>query len=443
MGYGSGRFPIERASKLGHMKLIEHEQITRLIRQFESVDSAEDSPVGMLSGNLDLTTDSEIEFIITVDGGQAVIPNELRRDKRIGFIKVCAMLIRRTDIQRLRANPVVDPRELATMFDDSVWFQPAAVPLAGIRLPGETVKETIRKIVDAVLEYTKLYDTLNFLVSRLWDSSYEMDSEKNPEAPHMNCLACDTRVYLPRNSFNFSCSHCNHAHRLGDYLGIAQQIPDDWSREETIMSLRNAMETLSIFHFLIRQWRIRPDALGRILFLKDGPLLLRAQLSRLVEPIRAFLAHLRDQEVNFNLVGVEKNGELVDHIEDIKRHLVEAGDFFLPSVQYIIEEIAGLQYDPGKYRNRVQYGSKVVVRLGPDHVVPLDVPTGDFLAEPTPSDLIGLRDIVRVLSEMTSYLHDNALIPIKLVNDYSSISERPSGDILQAFARELLGGQVR
>ena len=130
MGYGSGRFPIERASKLGHMKLIEHEQITRLIRQFESVDSTEDNPVGMLSGNLDLTTDSEIEFIITVDGGQAVIPNELRRDKRIGFIKVCAMLIRRTDIQRLRANPVVDPRELAIMFDDSVWFQPAAVPLA-------------------------------------------------------------------------------------------------------------------------------------------------------------------------------------------------------------------------------------------------------------------------------------------------------------------------
>jgi hypothetical protein len=38
---------------------------------------------------------------------------------------------------------------------------------------------------------------------------------------------------------------------------------------------------------------------------------------------------------------------------------------------------------------------------------------------------------------MTSYSHDNALIPIKLVNEYSSISQCPSGDILKAFAGAL------
>jgi hypothetical protein len=212
---------------------------------------------------------------------------------------------------------------------------------------------------------------------------------------------------------------------------------DDWAREEAAISLRNVLETLTLFHFVIRYWQKNPVILSEILFIKDGPLLLRAQLYRLVDSIRDLITTLKTQNVSLHLVGIEKNGELVDHIEDIKKHLSNPGDFFLPSVEYIIEEIAGLSFDRTKYRNRVQYGSKVVIRLGPDHVVPLDIPTGTFLLEPKTEDLLGFVETASVLSEMTSYSHDNALIPIKLVNDYSSISQSPSGDILKAFAGNL------
>jgi hypothetical protein len=146
---------------------------------------------------------------------------------------------------------------------------------------------------------------------------------------------------------------------------------------------------------------------------------------------------LSDKGAELNLVGITKNGELVDQLDAIKQHLRTPGNFFLPSVKYLMEEIAGLRYDPTTYRNRVQYGAKVVLRLSGDHVVPLDVPTGDFLTDPTPSDLLGLSRIAPVLAEMTSYSHDNALIPLVLANQYSSISERPSGDILKAFAGKL------
>ena len=439
MSYGSGRFPLERASKLGHVKLIEHEHVSRLIRQFERADTAADAPIGGISGRIDLLVPSQIRFVVAIDGGQAVIPNEVRRDKRIAFIKVCAMLIRREDIAFLRQNPVIDPRDLAKMFDGGVWFQAAVLPLAGISIPGESVKETIRKTVDAVLEYTKLYETLNYLVSRIWDPSYDMNPNTNPRAPHMDCLRCGVAVWLPRNAINFECPSCHYPHRLGDYLGIAQEAPEDWTREEAVMSLRSALETLTLFHFIIRYSQSQPEVLPQTLFLKDGPLLLRAQLSRLVEPIRALIVAVRDRGLRLQLAGIEKNGELVDHIEDLKKHLPDPGDYFLPTVRYMIEEVAGLQYDPTKYRNRVQYGSKVVLRLGPDHVVPLDIPTGDFLPEPTMKDLIGFTETAGVLAEMTSYSHDNALIPIKLVNEYSSISERPSGDILKAFAGSLFG----
>ena len=437
MGYGSGRFPVERASKLGHVKLVEHEQVTRLVRQFERTDTGEDAPLGERSGHLDLNIPSSIRYVITVDGGQAVIPNQVRRDKRIAFVTVCAMAIRRDDITALRANPVIDPRDLTRLFNEGVWFQPAVLPLAGIAIPGETVKETIRKTVDAVLEYTQLYPVLNFLVSRQWDPGYDMNPATNPAAPHMDCLACGAVIWLQRDSFNFACPSCRHQHRLADYLGIAQEAPENWAREEAAMSLRNVLETLTLFHFVAHYWQTKPEVLGEVLFLKDGPLLLRAQLSRLVEPIRAFISRMRSEGAKLHIAGTEKNGELVDHIDDIKKHLGEPGDFFLPSVRYILEQVAGLHFDPAKYRNRVQYGAKVVVRLGPDHVVALDIPTGDFLLEPRSTDLVGFSETAAVLAEMTSYSHDNALIPIKLVNDYSSIAERPSGDILKAFAGNL------
>jgi hypothetical protein len=428
---------LERASKLGHLKLVEHEQVARLVRQFERVDTAADEALGGYTGTIDLSHPSPIRFVVTVDGGQAVIPNEVRRDKRMAFIKVCAMLIRREDIAFLRRNPVIDPREIAAMFDKGVWFLPAVLPLSGISFPGETVRETIRKTVDAVLEYTKLYDTLNYLVSRAWEPGFDMDPVTNPRAPHMDCLRCGAVIWLPRHAINFACVECKHPHRLSDYLGIAQDAPEDWSREEAAMSLRNALETLTMFHFVTQYWTTKPHVLRETLFLKDGPLLLRAQLSRLVEPIRALVARIKADGIAFHIAGIEKNGDLVDQLEGIKTHLPHNGDFFLPSVRYLLEEIAGLHYDPTQYRNRVQYGAKVVLRLGPDHVVPLDIPTDGFLTNPTETDLIGFAGTAAVLSEMTSYSHDNALIPIKLVNEYSSISERPSGDILKAFAGSL------
>ena len=67
-------------------------------------------------------------------------------------------------------------------------------------------------------------------------------------------------------------------------------------------------------------------------------------------------------------------------------------------------------------------------------MIPLDIPTGDFVLDPKAANLIGFPEVVSVLAEMTSYSHDNALIPVKLVNSYSSISQSPSGDILKAFA---------
>jgi hypothetical protein len=129
---------------------------------------------------------------------------------------------------------------------------------------------------------------------------------------------------------------------------------------------------------------------------------------------------------------------MVDFIMQRNSMLPETGDYFLPSVQYFMEDIAGSVMTL-QYRNRVAYGAKVVVRLGPSHTLVLNVPTGGFLTDPTPHDLIGFETAVRTLSELVSYRYPNALIPLVLANSAASIARRPSGDILNAFAQHLTG----
>lgn len=438
MAYAKDSWPVENASKLGHIKLIESPNIRRLISQFEATEPLADRPVGYLTGHVDLSIPAGVDYVIAIDGGQAVVPNSVRREKRLAWIKVSAVVLRMEDLNYMRSHPLMDPRDTAKLLvGRNVWTNEAVLPLAGVSIPGESVRETVRKTIDDVLHYTGLYSTLQFLVSREWDPSYQMPG---PDSPNFACPQCGVTVYVPRSRLLFSCTSCGCALRLADYLGVTEETPEAWSREEVASAFRNVLETLTLFYFLRLWWERRPSLLERIVFIKDGPLLLRAQLSRLVEPIRTFIACLRDRGVHVSIAGIEKTGDVVNHLDDIKTHLPNPGDFFLPSVRYLVEEIAGYAM-PSYYRNRVQYGAKVVVRLGPQHVLPLNVPTGQFLLEPKPEDLIGFEKTVRTLKELLSYRYENAILPLIVSNSLSSIAYQPSSEILKQYMEELFSRQ--
>lgn len=433
MSYAKDGYPIEQASKIGHLKLVGNELIRRVIEDFEDVSPSSNGPKVSKTGNVDLSVESGIRRVITVDGGQAVVPNPARREKAMAFVQVAACLLRMDDLRYMREHPLMDPRDVTKVLEGAVWYNPAAIPLSGIHHPGLTVQQTIRRIVDRSLSETGLYDTLAFLVYRGWETQWGVPEE---ELPHMSCVACDKEMPLPRWKLKFECPACGSKHTLSDYLSIGTQGPDDWSREEAASAIRDALETLSLMHFL-RIYRDDEEVLGETLFVKDGPLLLRAALSRLVVPIRDFIAYLRTEGRPPNLVGVEKTGNFADFLEEYRQTLDETGDFFLPSVRFVVEEITGSVMTSG-YRNRVSYGAKIGVRIGPDHLLALNVPTGPFLTEPEPQNLIAFDASVRSLSELVSYRYPNALIPLVLANSAASIALKPSGDILSAFADSLM-----
>jgi hypothetical protein len=437
MAYGGGKYPTEAASKVAHMKLLQNPTITSLITQFDATDPGTDPSSGECTGSVDLDEPHGITHVVTVDGGEVIVPNPVRREKAVGFVNVCTTMFSMATLDRLRNEPWMDPRDYATLLTESQTLQPAILPLAGVALPNQTVRQSIRTLIDQTLEMSGLYPTLNFLVSRMWDDSYQMPG---PGSPFMMCRSCRSEFSLPRNQRVFACPACRHSHTLSDYLGIAEDGSDDWARSDAVSQLRDVLETLSLFA-VVKGLQSEGDILGRVLFVKDGPLILRANLYRLADAIRELLTHLRARSVAVNIVGVEKHGEMVDFIPFVLRELPNAGDFFLPSVPYIVREIKGGEFpaDPRLYRNRVSYGAKLIARVGADHTLALNIPTGPFILEPAPGDLLGYERIICALARLVSYRYDNALMPIVATNAAASLSFNPSGRILEHFVDEMLG----
>ena len=169
MAYGAEGFPLEQASKIGHLKMVKSDLIKRVIEDFEDFAPSAGAPLVTKTGKVDLSEQSPIRLVVTVDGGQAVVPNPVRREKAMAFLQVAACMLRMDDLRYMREHPFMDPRDLKRMIEGDIWYNPAAIPLAGVHLPGLTVQQTIRRTADRTLSETGLYETLKFLVYREWE----------------------------------------------------------------------------------------------------------------------------------------------------------------------------------------------------------------------------------------------------------------------------------
>ena len=68
----------------------------------------------------------------------------------------------------------------------------------------------------------------------------------------------------------------------------------------------------------------------------------------------------------------------------------------------------------------------------------MTIPARSYMADPKPSDMPYLQDILALIAELRCSMYDNSLIPVALANKLVSLSDFPSQRILTTFARENL-----
>lgn len=219
------------------------------------------------------------------------------------------------------------------------------------------------------------------------------------------------------------------------------ELHDDNTSESIAIALMQLIEHITLFSFIRVLYENNPERLGEVLFIKDGPLALFSQYSRLIPPMREFLSFINENHV-VNVVGVEKSGVFYEHAQIVDLKLDKVGDYFVPDNKYIFSNIKHGDYHTTQYGERVIYGSKVFMKLDEHETALFSIPIKQFTTNPKKEDFINIDSILQTLIGLKSRQFTNALLPIVAVNKIASMAMYPSNSILSRFTESMLHREI-
>ena len=285
MPYTRGnRLPGERASKIGHLQVVKSELVGRLVREFQS-DTAQSIAEGT---NWEPVTTSEkpLSIVFAVDGSQQPIIGKKPPYKELMFVKTALLRIDAAKLEKIDKS-APHPFALRDLLKDAAVYHSTVFPLRHIWLPGETLYHTVRKVA-----FESLRDDLSgsVLETLKW-LAYEKWTADKRQLELFECPHCHDKVAtLLYDQSEGDCPGCGKHIYITDMLGFHQEMTEDFASENVPSSYRAIHETLLVFTGIKYFWEKDRKTIPECLFVKDGPLSLRAQYSKLVIPIRKFLS---------------------------------------------------------------------------------------------------------------------------------------------------------
>ncbi len=442
MPYSQGtRLPGEQASKLGHLQVLQSTLVQKLVQLFE-VPGVEQRSNGASWGVVP-SLGQPLDLIFGVDGSLQIIEDKVPPHKALAFVKTAVMSLDQTAIAQLdKESP--HPFAIRDLMAASARYHATALPLRHIRVPDVSLYDAIRGIIfdsvrDASLDSEPM-ETLKWL-------AYEKWSGGNKSLPEFQCPVCASEyATLPYGAETGPCPSCGAELYITDMLGFHLDMVEEAAADSVATAYMNIHETLLLFTGIRYFWETNPNILRRCLFLKDGPLQIRAQYSKLVNPIRRFLWHAHQQGISICIAGQEKTGAFCEHLELIGRE-VPPGHYFIPGHLYICEEIQHRPAGGAPYGKDTNYGVKVFLVLDDRYRfvlnIPVDVSMDHFIRNPTSGHLIGFDRIMATLPSILSTRYENALLPVELAHAVASLSTYPSGHVLKLFADSAMRGHAQ
>ena len=437
MPYKAGeRLPAERASRLGHLDVLKSELVKKLCKSFEEPGQSLIST--SCSWEAMPTKGQPLPLVFGVDGSMQVIESETPPYKALAFVKTALLRLDQVALSTIdRESP--HPLALRDILADSALYHATVLPLRHVVILGMSVYDAVRQIIfesmrDASLD-SEPFETLKWLIYQKWDKN------GNRDLPPFECPHCEyQKTTLPFDADIGRCPNCKGELNVTDMLGFHQEMAPDSAPETVATAYMSIHETLLLLTGVRYFWEKNKKLLSNCLFVKDGPLSIRAQYSKLVAPIRRFLAFARDQGCPVHIIGQEKTGAFADHLQLIGNN-APVQTLFIPGNQYIKEQIQHRPNRGAPYGKDTNYGAKVFVRISHFHQTVLNIPTGEYVENPTLSNLIGAERIFATLPTILSNRFEGALLPIELAHGVASLSTYPSAKILKIFA-EAKGSQT-
>ncbi|HMP05003.1 MAG TPA: hypothetical protein PJ982_01530 [Lacipirellulaceae bacterium] len=433
----------EKASKLGHLTLLNSPWVQELVAGFERIRGQDGDPTNTQWRSFNPADGTPLSRVWAVDGSFVNVRSTDVPPREVAFVKTALVLLDREQMAEIDPN-FPHPLDLRDAMAESGLFHATAFPLRHVHTSKGSNLLAVRHIINDSIKMEQdgeFYLTLKWLAYRKWSST-------PTSSPDFQCPVCgiDISDGLPCDADSAPCPHCGSEVFLTDMPGFHQEMGEDAAPESVASAYMLVMEHLMLFTPVRLAWD-SPDTrlISDTLFLKDGPLTLRGQYSKLVEPIRALLQHSKEVGRTIHIVGQEKTGTFVDHLEEIAKFAPPQDRRERPSVavlthDFVRREVQRMPERANPYGLKTNWGEKMYLKLDPGTHMGMSVPTGAYDESgtfPTPADLIGLDRILATLPTLVSRRFEGGLYPIELANGIASLSSYPSAKILQRFlARE-------
>jgi hypothetical protein len=422
----SDRMPAERASKLGHLDVLKSPLVQELCKSFE--DPTVDKPSGATEW-VPFGKGEPLTLVFGVDGSMQIIEKtESKPHKALGFVKTALVTLDQIALATLdKYEP--HPFAVRDILEKSQLYHATVFPLRYVYCKGQSVYHAVRHVVLESLKHSldgQVLETLKWLAYEKWDGQQKA-------LPPFDCPHCRESVAtLSYDTETGVCPGCNTEILITDMLGFHHIMAEESAPDAVASDYMGLHETLLLFTGVRFFWEHNRLLLSRSLFVKDGPLSIRAQYSKLVNPIRRFLSHAKSAGIEVCILGQEKSGAFWDHLQLIGDDAA-VGTLFIPGDKYIREQIQHRPPGGDKYGIYTNYGAKVFLKLDERHKFVLNIPNAS-LSEPQSASLIGAPRIYGTLPTILSSRYEDALLPIQMAHSVASLSTYPSAKVLSMFA---------
>ena len=257
---------------------------------------------------------------------------------------------------------------------------------------------------------------------------------------------CEQRISRPREDTLCPCEDRRHLYPT-DSLRTHERFYDNSSSEQAFTAFRMVVEHLLLVNILRYFHRNHPPRwFDEIAFVMDGPLAIFGMPAWLKEHIQSEVAKIHNDLVRQGhdgllLMGMEKSGEFLDHLEELDWHQSEGPRQRLqpvtalaPTTEYVYQHIRPNPDTQKAYGQAVYYGRKILYknRTG-QHAVVMTPIVNSAGRKPNGTELIAfprLGEALDIVDELYTHLYRDGFIPLVRAHAHAAIPLRQGQRIL-------------
>ena len=386
-----------------------------------------------------------IRRIVAIDGSTVIKTVQNGFPKAEAALFNAAVIVIKTDeLSKFGGDYIPSPSQLRNL--EKVNTMSAVLPgpnVVGRKPEEDTPKKFFRSTIREELNFKLDPGHESLLETFLAITRDHAGGDKRFQCPLEDC---EHRISRPREDTVCCCDDREQLYPT-DSLRTHERFHDDSSSEQAFTAFRMVTEHLLMVNILRYFHQNHPPQwFDEIAFVMDGPLAIFGMPAWLKEHIQTEIAYIHNNLIEQGhagllLMGMEKTGEFLDHLEELDWHRsqgprqrLQNSTALAPTTEYIYRHIRPNPDTQKAYGQAVYYGRKILYKNQTgQHAVVMTPIVNSAGREPNGTELIAfprLGEVLDIVDDLYTHLYQDGFIPLIRANAHAAIPLRQGQRIL-------------